>query len=282
MRKKGQSDKKRPEGNGNTKTLSGHSPRYRNWFFTLNNPEKDDKEILIDILGQKGQYLFQLEKGKEGTIHYQGVFFSKSNIAFTTLQKINGKIHWEKARNKKACLEYCSKEDTHIQGERYTNIKLPRKLKDPLKDLELYKFQKDILDMIKTEPDDRKIYWFWDEEGNIGKTTLAKHICMNYNAIYLGGKGADIKYGVSQYISKHPEGLDICIFGFPRSLEDYVSYQSLEEIKDGFFFSGKYEGGMCMYNTPHVIVMANFQPNTSKLSSDRWVIREVSAQPRCP
>ncbi len=59
-------------------------------------------------------------------------------------------------------------------------------------------------------------------------------------------------------------------------MEDYVSYQALEEIKDGIFFSGKYEGGMKIFNSPHVICFANFSPAEHKLSGDRWVVEEVS------
>ncbi len=271
---------KRPKNDQGKNGNTIHSSRSRNYFFTLNNPVKNDKDLLINFFNQKGQYLFQLEKGKEGTLHYQGIVMMNNKISFTTLLKLNPKIHWEKARNKKACITYCSKDDTHIEGERYTNIQLPQKLIDPMENKILYKFQDDILALIKEKPDDRKIYWFWDNEGCSGKTTLAKHICIkNPNkSLYVSGKANDIKYAVQQFIEKNGNNLNIVIFGLPRTYEDYVSYDAIESIKDGIFFSGKFKGGMVMFNQPHIIILANFAPNTNKLSKDRCVIEEIEIQ----
>ena len=66
----------------------------------------------------------------------------------------------------------------------------------------LQTWQKELLEIIKAEPDDRTIHWFYDKIGGSGKTTLAKHICINYNAIYLSGKAADMKFGVIEMIKK--------------------------------------------------------------------------------
>lgn len=145
---------------------------------------------------------------------------------------------------------------------------------DALTIVEPYAWQKTVLDLVKLKPHPRKIYWIWDSKGCAGKTTLAKHLCLTKNAVYLTGKGSDIKFGVIKHLEKH-NTLDIAIFYYPRTCEEYVSYQSLEEIKDGIFFSGKYESGMCIYDTPHVIVLANFSPDTKKLSEDRWDISEL-------
>jgi len=67
----------------------------------------------------------------------------------------------------------------------------------------------------------------------------------------------------------------MAIFGYARSKENYISYEALEEIKDGLFFSGKYESGMVCINPPHVVVLCNFAPDESKLSKDRWVIKNI-------
>lgn len=95
---------------------------------------------------------------------------------------------------------------------------------------------------------------------------------MNYNAIYVNGKGTDIKAAICEM--KEPP--DIVIFGYPRSTEDYISYGALEEIKDGIFFSGKYESRMKIFNPPHVYVFANFRPNEDEMSKDRWIIKNIS------
>lgn len=76
-------------------------------------------------------------------------------------------------------------------------------------------------------------------------------------------------------VPQHGE-LDICIMDFPRTVEGYVSYSAIEEIKNGMFFNGKFESSMVMFNTPHIVIFANFLPDTSKLSKDRWVIENIS------
>lgn len=59
-------------------------------------------------------------------------------------------------------------------------------------------------------------------------------------------------------------------------MENYVSYEAIESVKDGIFFSGKYESGMTIFNQPHIICFANFAPDIGKMSSDRWKIFELS------
>ncbi len=264
----------RPENDQTEDGNTIHPRRIRNWCFTLNNPEKSDISSLISFADQKDQYLFQEETGEEGTPHLQGMFLLKNKIAFSTLKTKFPKIHWEPMRNKKASIEYCKKAETRT-GEIFTNMKIKRKVDDPLDNLNLYPYQSEILKIISTKPDNRTIHWYWEENGNIGKTTIAKHICMNHNALYLSGKGNDIKYAVSEYLKKND--LNVVIFDFTRSIENYISYESIESVKNGIFFSGKYEGGMCIFNCPHVFIFANFEPNESKLSKDRWRITEIGS-----
>ena len=46
----------------------------------------------------------------------------------------------------------------------------------------------------------------------------------------------------------------------------------MEAIKNGCFFSGKYESGMVRFNSPHILVFANEPPERTKLSQDRWCV----------
>jgi hypothetical protein len=46
----------------------------------------------------------------------------------------------------------------------------------------------------------------------------------------------------------------------------------LEELKNGYVFSPKYESKNKSFPTPHVVVLMNETPDRSKLSADRYSI----------
>lgn len=215
--------------------------------------------------------------GKEiadsGTPHLQGYIELTKKSRPLGLFKLK-RIHWEKAKGtKEENIIYCSKEDKNAWC-------LGCKLKKPLKLITenmLYEWQKDILEIIKEEPDNRYIYWYWSEKGGVGKTQFCKYLSAKYGGMCLHGKGADVRNGIVTMAG--PKGLntpELVLYPIPRSHNsDYVSYESLENIKDMYFYSGKYEGGMINGNPPHLFVFANEPPNEWKMSPDRWVIRNI-------
>jgi len=142
----------------------------------------------------------------------------------------------------------------------------------------LRKWQKGVADKF-TEPADmfdRKINWFWETEGGVGKSVLCKYFVDQKGAIIISGKGNDCLYAIQQYVMANGEGPEIIIMDIPRSVGEYVSYNAIESAKNGCFFSGKYEGGMVRYNTPHIIVFSNEEPEWDKMSHDRWTIFNLS------
>lgn len=257
------------DGTRDGNTRSSRAPLGKYWCFTLNNWTKEELDHIINKCKKcDTKYVIGEEVGDSGTPHLQG-FIEAPNRIRPKEKFGNDRIHWERCKgDKNSNIKYCSKD-----GKFHTNMCL-NIYKDPLENNEMFDWQKRIIDVIKSKPDDRTIHWFWDEHGNRGKTTLCKHICTNYHAIVVSGAAADIKYGVSKYIEEHG-GINIVIFHFVRSQEDRVSYEAIEAIKDGMFFNTKYESNMCIFNSPHVICFANFKPNMEKLSSDRWSVEEI-------
>lgn len=248
--------------------------RARAWCFTLNNPEKNEAQLEQELKKNGAtKFIFQKEKGESETPHFQGVVYFENPRDFNAVRKIfDEKAHIEKCKNWKNSVNYCKKSETQI-GETI-KFGLPR-------DLQLIEpkgWQLEIIDLIKTEPDwkSRKINWFWEPNGNVGKTAIAKYICAKYpKSIFVSGKASDVKFAVCKFLDKNEE-LDICIFHFVRSMEQFISYQAIEEILDGIFFSGKYEAEMKIFNPPHVICFANFEPDLTKCSVDRWKIRYIN------
>jgi hypothetical protein len=163
-----------------------------------------------------------------------------------------------------------------------------RAVVDPLEDLEarggkLYTYQRQLLDLVShpCDPNSRTITWLHEPNGNVGKSALIKSICMRHKALFVQGAGDNIKYAVTQWVNGNPEKkippkeLEICLFDIPRSSMGAVSYNALEGIANGLLFNGKYESGMCTFNRPHVIIVANEPPAWEQLSKDRWDVRKI-------
>ncbi len=247
-------------------------PRGRQWFLTWNNHTDESIKILLRIAGLN-KYCIQEEQGVIGTPHLQGVMvFAEAKLRSTLENHVSGKVHWEKARNLHACKNYCSKVETSC-GQRWTKgFHIPEKIRDPLSGKQLYTYQKEVLELVKQPPDDRSIHWYWSKSGNVGKSALCKHLCLKHDAIVVGGSFKDAYYAIMQRV-KESRPIKLVVFSLCRSQGNKVSYIAMEGIKDGMFFSAKYESGMCCYNPPHVIVFANESPDMENLSTDRWNIK---------
>lgn len=242
---------------------------------TWNNYTEDEFTELQNYLQINCEdFVMQREVGESGTPHIQFCMKYKNARTFKTIKNALPKCHLEKAKNWLAVKNYCSKTDTR-EGE--TVSKYFRKVKDPLEGKTLKNWQDYILEICNEEPDDRTINWIVDTEGNAGKTSLAKHLCLkNPNGVlYMGGKASDIKYGVFKFLQNEKNNLKICLFDFTRSIEGYVSYEAIEAIKNGIFYNTKYESEMCLFDPPHIIVFSNWHPEEEKLSLDRWNIIDL-------
>ncbi len=239
------------------------------WFLTWNSFPVDWKSHFLALRNLQ-KYCVQVETAE--VEHLQGVLVFDRKLSFSELHDACPGCHWEVCRDLKACVKYCSKFKTRTGEQWIKGFKTPLVVRDPLEGKELYEFQKDIIHILGNEPDERTIYWFWSNKGNIGKSSLCKHLCLKYGAISLGGKVSDAMYAVAKMVEagKPPK---VIIFDVARSEAKYLKYVSLELLKNGCFFSGKYESGQVLMNPPHIIVFANEKPDQSKLSADRWEIK---------
>lgn len=258
-------------GGGNT---NRHQLRARSWCFTVNNHTEGDVTQLTHYFRDANKYAMQEEEGDNGTPHLQGVVSFKSARSFDKLKELCPKAHWEQCRDLKRSIAYCTKADTR-KGQQWTHG-VPRPLDPPIQ--KLREWQKYLVDELAQEPGDRKIIWYVDEKGGQGKTCLCKKLCIeNGDCIYVNGKANDMKFAIAQRVEAgNPPR--ICLLDFTRCTEGRISYEGLESIKNGIFFSGKYESGMVIYNSPHVVCFANFWPERSQLTEDRWDIRPMEQE----
>lgn len=262
------------EGEGNTNKSSSPSPKsmFKFWCCTYFEDDNFIVNTFKDWIKKKSKYyIIGYETCPTTSKKHLQVFFeynTKRGISFDSLKRQWPKTHFEPCKgNLESNLKYCSKE-----GEFETNIKTI-KLITPDR---FYPWQTELINIINNEPDDRIIHWYWDSNGNSGKTAIAKYICFHFKALCISGKSNDCKNAIVQYFNKNNEYPEIIILDIPRSNLDFISYEAIESIKNGLFYSGKYEGGMVIMNPPHMICFANEEPNTPKLSIDRWCIHCLS------
>ena len=263
------------------------------WAFRFTASKCETGAILdsFEVPWVKG-YGFQMERGKKRSRveHYQGTVEVWPRKRFKQLEShlrenisedlvFDGRDYLGPSKSE-AANAYGLKEDTRVdgpwvKGERYEIIAKETVYRV---DIILYNWQKRICAILDAPPNGRDIWWFWEPKGGAGKTTFLKWVEQNYkNVCISGGKAADMKNG----IVRHREGTGsypkIVLINIPMSFElQYFSAAGTEEVKDMFFFSGKYggkdENGQVNARPPTMIIMANEEPPLGNMASDRWKI----------
>lgn len=266
-------------GDGSGNTRQSRPNQLVRWRFVWNNYPTHWFMVLKGFFKEKCKgWVVSEETGETGTPHLQGYFELKKKARWSELG-LPKQIHFDdcdKGRepNVNYVLGLCEKKgycynDTAIGTWARSNVNC-------IKEKDLYPWQRDLWEHIQTEADDRRVDWIWCHEGGSGKTAFQRFVLVNMDeeAIMVNGKGADVRCGVARHMKEKMVAPKVVLWNIPRSVE-HISYTAIEEVKDGLLFSGKYESGMCLFNSPHLLIFANEEPDYSKLSSDRWRITHL-------
>jgi hypothetical protein len=169
----------------------------------------------------------------------------------------------------------CIRDDTiHPQlakygtfAKEYFNSK--KSTREPLR--RLHRWQEELIEVIKGEPNNRTVTWYVDTDGGKGKSEMTKELITQHDAIVLGGRGVTDLYQYAQSKNR------VVIWDFPRDMQMREPYDAIEKIKDGYYTSTFRNPQFCQRDYPaHVIIFANYKPDESKLSADRWKIIELT------
>lgn len=295
--------------------MPSNGPKAKQWCFTLNNYTPADLDNLSSPPQEEVAYLiYGKEVGASGTPHLQGTVCFQSRKRLRQVIQIIGQAHCSITRNLLQSIEYCKKEGdffefgnipnqesgkrTDIEAfketvkkgvtclkelrDRHSEIcaKYPRfvvefvtdwKEKIPVEPHPLRPWQAELYGKLILPPIEREIMFIVDLEGNQGKSWFCRYYCdLHENAqIILPGKKADMAMILR-------EDCKVFFFDCPRSKQgEFIQYDLLEEVKNGFVFSGKYQSVIKKFKTPHVVVCMNEQPDMTKLSSDRYNIKTL-------
>lgn len=285
------------------------------WCFTLNNYSLDHEDTLKAV---PSTYLvYGKEKGDSGTPHLQGFIIFPKPKRLSALKKIDPTAHWEAAKGtSQQAADYCKKEgdfyevgtfpsssgkrsdlvsfqdlvksgvtDTKRLREEMPEVmaKYPRYAADYIRDQApvpvlpdhpLRPWQEELSATLALPPDDRTVVFIVDETGNAGKSWFAKRYTRDHSDAFLmrPGKHADMAYVV-------PPMVRVLFLDCTRTQVEFMPYTFLEELKDGYVMSTKYECCQKTYEKMHVVVLMNQFPDMEKLSADRYDVRDIRTTP---
>lgn len=239
-------------------------------------------EHIIRILKTLGctEYSFQLEKGeKTGKLHFQGAFKLENKRRPKELAKsLNLKMYGVEiysAFDYEQLKQYSIKEKTRVAGPWmdpviYIGQDLNEVRNNP------YPWQEELNAIFRQAPDERKVYWIFDPIGNTGKSRYAKFLGYYFGFGLLSFDDLrDILFAAS--IQKSSGYLIDMTRARPQNVDMGKLYSLIETIKNGYYFSPKYNSKSVMTLTPHVVVFANRLPSYSELSRDRWVTYRIGS-----
>lgn len=153
------------------------------------------------------------------------------------------------------------------------------------KKFQLKPWQKELYDVLTTRCNDRRtVHWYWEGEGNQGKSWFTQYMYeMVPDVLLAAGKAGDIFNMITNFkeVDIVPR---ICILDCPRAMnKEHINMLAIEKLKDGCMFAGKYHGGIHSLFSPHVVVFANVPPSAeqrAQLSTDRWNVGEIQGDGR--
>lgn len=254
------------------------------------------------LMGKKGGYLFQLEctprdrqpdcKGDDhvDNWHYQGYLrvtdrkrpqhigasMGKTFPGIWVAPGVNGALEILRS--------YCMKRDDTYRAGPWADkpIKPPKKVYKG-EDLPkvLFPWQQQIVDGFSLTADDRTINWLFDPVGLIGKSKFCKWAMFHQKGFFMSvAKASDI----ANVIMERESGDDVYLIDIPRTTSKCIDsseiYQTLEQVKNGMVFCGKYHGGALLFPSPHVWVFSNYRPNRTRMSADRFKVWRVTTDRR--
>lgn len=246
--------------------------QYRMWAGTLNNPKLTEVDTICATLKEAGvvKCIIGLEKAPTtGTEHLQFWMQFKNPRMFGGVARLIKGAHIEPSyASDVKNYEYCSKEKVLAQWG------WPKKIRDPMEGKVPRQWQQEMLKRLEAEPDDREIVWVHGPPKS-GKSSFIKSLAIQGKCLQVNGGVADIQYAVAEMVKAgNPPRCIVWYLTYEEGTT--VSWRAVENVKDGMFFSPKYESGMCLYDNPHVWIFANFAPGAISVASDRIVVVETS------
>lgn len=261
-----------------------------------------DRQALMEWLGsQAKRWIFQIERGASGYTHYQGYLSLRDKARPSSLGGslrawqgvFVGSAHFAHASSVglEALKKYSMKADTRIEGpwcdrDSKKVVEYEQKIeKVRLEEVEnpsSLSFTHDTLIKFCLDPTPmhRIVPVILDTVGGFGKSDIIRYLLKVHPSVcYLTYGTAK---GLMHLAAKNPSALYLIDLprARPTSLGQGELWNAIEQIKNGFLMSERYEGSFECIKPPKVLVFTNAQPPMHLLSKDRWDIVDVSSEAR--
>lgn len=132
-------------------------------------------------------------------------------------------------------------------------------------DLTLRPWQEKFMRFLDWHDHPREIIWIIDQVGNSGKTYISFYLQDLFQALRVPNVSTR-DFAFAYNFEK------IVCFDYDRDNQEHINYGLLEDLKNGALWSPKYESKCKNFRDMNVKVVcfANYSPDYSKLSHDRW------------
>jgi len=171
---------------------------------------------------------------------------------------------------------YILKAVKHLE-ENVAEAKLVRKIMHPNY---MYQWQRELKEELMGETDDRKIIVYVDETGNCGKTSFGLSMMTEFPqraTMMQNGKTTDLVHVLTK---ENRNKLKIIFYDLVRSNDAHINFDVIERMKNGYMVSTKYDSAtLRLSDPPHFVMFSNAHFDYSKMSADRWDIRELVVKP---
>jgi len=254
------------------------------FVFTITTTDPDHA-IIQDWCKENAQnYCFQREVGTvAGKSHFQGRVKMKKKVRKAQLLKALEPLYetslvyvrGEQAKENMGNF-YVTKEETRVAGPWSDQMIYAGRdlacMSTP------YPWQKQVLDSIAGEADDRTVNFIVDPVGNSGKSKLAKYI--GFKKLGMSLAFGDARSLANLVIKMKPKPAYFLDLSRSKPKDNAMSdiYNVIEQIKNGYVLNTKYEPEIMYMEPPHVWVLSNLPPVLDALSADRWVIWEMDRE----
>lgn len=242
--------------------------------------------------------VFQLECGTVANKnHYQGAFVlsgtrvSKKQLLDLfqqTFRNVSG-LTLSKIYDKKAAMEYASKQDTRVKGPFYVGQK--EKFSEKFAAMILRPWQKQLYEFVLANREnpvirERKIIWIEDNLGCTGKSKFQKWLRLGQKSISARKLPVSTVERLISAVTKltQQEVIDLLMINLTKSRGQDQSmpdmFATIEDVKDGFIVDtmyGKYSEAI--FDPPIIMIFTNekLDDHLVSLSPDWWLRLHINS-----